>query len=115
MGLIVKILKIFLVVILALVVLLAGLLFWLSKRPFVPSNYTKTVETGGVIEARYLAMGPYEVRQIKAEAPEDWKEFVAYYPADLEESGEKWPAVVFVNGTGVYASKYPALFRHLAS
>ena len=51
MGLIVKILKIFLVVILALVVLLAGLLFWLSKRPFVPSNYTKTVETGGVIEA----------------------------------------------------------------
>ena len=101
--------------ILGIVVLIAALLFWLSRRPFVPSNYTKTVETGGALEAKYLALGPYEVKQAEAEAPEDWKEFVAYYPADLEGSGEPWPAVVFVNGTGVYASKYPALFRHLAS
>ena len=109
------VLKIVGIVLLVLIVLIAALLFWLSKRPFVPTNYTKTVETGGVIEAKYLAMGPYEVKQVKAEAPEDWKEFVAYYPAELEDSGEQWPAVVFVNGTGVYASKYPALFRHLAS
>ena len=105
------VLKIIGIVVLVLIVLVAGFLFWLSKRPFVPGNYTETVETGGAIEAKYLAMGPYEVEQLKAEAPEDWKEFVAYYPAGLED----WPAVVFVNGTGVYASKYPALFRHLAS
>ena len=115
MGLIVKILKIFLVVILALLLLIAALLFWLSRRPFVPNNYTETVETGGAVEAKYLATGPHKVERVTVEAPEDWKEFVAYYPADLEESGEKWPAVVFVNGTGVFASKYPALFRHLAS
>ena len=100
---------------LILAVLIVALLFWLSRRPFVPNNYTKTVETGGAMETQYLGMGPYEVEQMKAEAPEDWKEFVAYYPAELEGSGEQWPAVVFVNGTGVYASKYPALFRHLAS
>ena len=100
---------------LVLILLIAGFLFWLSRRPFVPNNYTETVETGGALEAKYLAMGPYEVKQVKAEAPEDWKEFVAYYPAQLEDSGDQWPAVVFVNGTGVYASKYPALFRHLAS
>ena len=109
------VLKIVGIVLLVLIVLIAGFLFWLSRRPFVPTNYTKTVETGGAIEAKYLAMGPYEVKQEKAEAPEDWKEFVAYYPAELEDSEEQWPAVVFVNGTGVYASKYPALFRHLAS
>ena len=114
-NLILTILKIVGIVLLVLIVLIAALLFWLSRRPFVPNSYTKTVETGGTIEARYLAMGPYAVKQGKAEAPEDWKEFVAYYPAELEGSGEKWPAVVFVNGTGVYASKYPALFRHLAS
>ena len=102
-------------VILILLILAAAFFFWLSKRPFVPNNYTKTVETGGALEARYLALGPYEVEQVKTEAPEDWKEFVAYYPAELESSGEQWPAVAFVNGTGVYASKYPALFRHLAS
>ena len=109
------ILKVLGIVVLALIVLIAALLFWLSKRPFVPNNYTETVETGGALEAKYLAMGPYEVRQTTAKAPEDWKQFVAYYPAELADSGEQWPAVVFVNGTGVYASKYPALFRHLAS
>ena len=109
------ILKVLGIVVLALIVLIAALLFWLSKRPFVPNNYTETVETGGALEAKYLAMGPYEVRQTAAEAPEDWKQFTAYYPAELADSGEQWPAVVFVNGTGVYASKYPALFRHLAS
>ena len=112
---ILTILKIVGVLLLALAVLIAGFLFWLSKRPFVPNHYTKTVEAGGEIEARYLAMGPCEVAQTRAVAPEDWEEFVAYYPAELEDSGERYPAVVFVNGTGVCASKYPALFRHLAS
>ena len=109
------VLKIAGIVLLVLILLIAGFLFWLSRRPFVPNDYTETVETGGALEAKYLAMGPYEVKQVKAEAPEDWKEFVAYYPAQLEDSGDQWPAVVFVNGTGVYASKYPTLFRHLAS
>ncbi len=83
----------------------------------MPNSYTKTVETGGTIEAKYLAMGPYAVKQGKAEAPEDWKEYRGLLSRlKLEGSGEEqWPAVVFVNGTGVYASKYPALFRHLAS
>lgn len=109
------VLKIAGIVLLVLILLIAGFLFWLSRRPFVPNNYTETVETGGALEAKYLAMGPYEVKQVKAEAPEDWKELVAYYPAGLEDSGDQWPAVVFVNGTGVYASRYSALFRHLAS
>ena len=108
------VLKIAGIVLLVLILLIAGFLFWLSRRPFVPNDYTETVEAGGALEAKYLAMGPYEVKQVKAEAPEDWKEFVAYYPAQLEDSGDQWPAVVFVNGTGVYAAKYPALFRHLA-
>ena len=109
------VLKIAGIVLLVLILLIAGFLFWLSRRAFVPNDYTETVETGGALEAKYLAMGPYEVKQVKAEEPEDWKEFVAYYPAQLEDSGDQWPAVVFVNGTGVYAAKYPALFRHLAS
>ena len=109
------ILKVIGIIVLALIVLIAGLLFWLSKRPFVPNNYTETVKTGGALETKYLAVGPYEAARVTAEAPEDWKRFVAYYPAELPDSGEQWPAVVFVNGTGVYASKYPALFRHLAS
>ena len=44
------------IVILAIVLLMAILLFILSKKPFVPNNYTKTVETGGKLEAKYPAL-----------------------------------------------------------
>ena len=46
-NVILTVLKIIGVVILILAILVAALLFWLSKRPFVPNNYTRTVETGG--------------------------------------------------------------------
>ena len=110
-----KLLKWVGIVILAIVLLLVILLFILSKKPFVPSNYMKTVETGGDLEAKYLAMGQYEVKHTEADAPEDWGKFITYYPAGMETESKTYPVVVMVNGTGVYASKYPALFKHLAS
>lgn len=114
---ILQILKCLGIALLALAVLAAALLFWLSRRPFVPAKYTQTVQTGGPLEAKYLAMGPYQARKTAADAPGDWKTFTVWYPAELEDaqSAARWPAVVFVNGTGVPASKYPALFEHLAS
>ena len=110
-----KILKIAGLILLILIVLLVVLFIFLSTRPFVPNNYTKTVKTGGEIEANYLSMGAYEVKYAETEAPGDWKKFEAYYPADLEQGERAYPVVVFANGTGVFASKYKALFRHLAS
>ena len=50
-NVILTVLKVIGVVLLVLIVLIAALLFWLSRRPFVPNSYTKTVETGGTIEA----------------------------------------------------------------
>ena len=83
---------------------------------FAPVDYTQTVETGGPVEARFLAMGSHAVEMWEVPAPEeDWGSFVAYYPAGLAESGGQYPVVVMVNGTGVGASKYPAVFEHLAS
>lgn len=110
-----KILKIVGIVLLVLIVLIVALLIYLSMKPFVPNNYTKTVDTGGAIEAKYLSTGAYEVKYIEAEATEDWKKFEAFYPADLETGTDAYPVVVFANGTGVFASKYKALFKHLAS
>lgn len=113
--LLLKILKIAGIFFLVLIVLIAALLIYLSTRPFVPNNYTKTVDTGGELEAKYLAMGAYEVKYTEADAPGEWKKFEAYYPSELEQGERAYPVVVFANGTGVYASKYKALFRHLAS
>ena len=53
MGLVLKIFKIAGIILLILVVLIAALLICLSMKPFVPDNYTKTVDTGGEIEAKY--------------------------------------------------------------
>lgn len=115
MKIAVKVLKMIGIAILVIIVLLAILIFRIFTAPMVPKDYTKTAETGGEIEAAYMAAGQYQVKHIEAETPGDWKKFVAYYPADLEETESTFPVVVFVNGTGVGASKYKALFQHLAS
>jgi len=115
MKIAVKVLKIIGIAVLVIIVLLAILIFRMFTAPMVPKDYTKTVETGGEIEAAYMAAGQYQVKHIEAEAPGDWKKFTAYYPADLEETESGFPVVGFVNGTGVGASRYQALFQHLAS
>ena len=56
-----KVLKVIGIVVLAVIVLIAVLLFWLSKRPSVPEKYTEQVPTGGGLETMYLAMGTHEV------------------------------------------------------
>lgn len=86
MKIAVKALKMIGIAILVIIVLLAILIFLIFTAPMVPKDYTKTVETGGEIEAAYMAAGQYQVKHIEAEAPGDWKKFVAYYPADLEET-----------------------------
>lgn len=86
----------------------------LSKIPSVPEDYVKKVPTGGEIEAKYLSMGSHETEYYEAGAMMSFQKFELYYPKDIK-SMDKLPAVVFVNGTGIKGSKYPALQRHLAS
>lgn len=109
------VLKVVGLVLLAVFLLLALLVFRIITAPMVPNNYTRTVETGGVLEAVYLAMGGHKVKYREAKADDVLKKYEIYYPAALEEGEGTYPAVLFVNGTGVYGSKYKALFWHLAS
>ena len=113
--LLLKCLKIILVVVVILMITLSILLLLLSMQPYVPNNYTKTVKTGGELEARYLAMGSSQVEHMEVPTEEEWGSINVYYPKELTQNEESYPVVVFVNGTGVYSSKYPALFQHLAS
>lgn len=101
-------------VFLIIVATAAALLFSLSKRPAVPENYPETVKTGGEIEAKYLAMGSYEVEHLESATVSSLEKFEVYYPKDIDNMG-KVPVVIFLNGTGTPASKYPALQEHLAS
>lgn len=110
-----KVLKIIGIIILIPIVLIIILLVIASFIPAVPNNYTKEVETGGDIEAKYLAMGKYKVKSTKSKATELTKYNYVYYPEELENSNKKYPVVIVLNGTGVLPKKYKALFKHLAS
>lgn len=109
-----KVLTVIGIIILLLGVLIAVLFHFISKSPSVPENYTDTVKTGGEIEAKYLAMGSYEVEHLESATVSSLEKFEVYYPKDIYNLG-KVPVVIFLNGTGTPASKYPALQEHLAS
>ena len=110
-----KLLKIIGIIILIPIVLIIGLLVIAAFVPAVPNNFTKEVETGGGIEAKYLAMGKYKVKSTKSKATELTKYNYVYYPEELENSNKEYPVVVVLNGTGILPKKYKALFKHLSS
>ncbi|MDE5818853.1 MAG: alpha/beta hydrolase [Lachnospiraceae bacterium] len=87
-----------------------------TKQPAVSAGYFNEVITDASCELKYTQMGTYEVSTF--EQASDSKKigrFRVWYPAELETSGRKYPVVVMVNGSGTPASKYEAIFDHLAS
>ncbi|MGN1142349.1 MAG: hypothetical protein ACI4TF_14215 [Oliverpabstia sp.] len=102
-------------VLLGLIVLIAAFLIYNSKKPVAPTDYTQTVETGGEIESKYLADGSYEVSCLEEPVLQGFGKYVTYYPTELENTEKTYPVVVMANGSGCKASKYPAMFKHLAS
>lgn len=110
-----KIFKVIGVMILIIILLFIGLIFIISFVPAVPKNYTNDVKTGGDIEKKYIAMGSYDVKDIKIKATELTKYNYVYYPEELETADKEYPVVIVLNGTGILPKKYKALFKHLAS
>ena len=109
-----KVIGIILVIVVLLIAAGLGLLYYVVYHaPMVPKEYWNEVETGGSIEANYLACGDYEVAHVEEKADKPVNQYVIYYPKDLEQ--DKYPVVIVVNGTGVFANKERPLFEHLAS
>lgn len=119
-----KVGKVILIIVIMLAILFAFGYFGLKKlwkniltAPMVPEKYIAEVTTGGDVEEKYMAAGSYEIGYFEADYAEnaDIKKIEIWYPKELETSGEKYLVVVFVNGTGVAASRYKPVFEHLAS
>ena len=82
----------------------------------VSANYYQKRKTGGVLEAAYLAKGPYTaVAKKELTTLQDFKKYILYYPQALETSTGTFPVVIYSNGTGVPASRYRAVLERLAS
>ena len=110
-----KVIKIVGIVLLAIIVGIAALLKYLGSRPAVPTDYQQSIETGGEIEAKYMANGSIEVSVYEEPVLQVFKKYVIYYPAELETSDKQYPVIVICNGSGTPISKYPAVPKHYAS
>lgn len=110
-----KLIKVILIVLVSIIILITVLLVYLSHKPLLEKTYAEKVQTGGEIEAAYLKNGTCGVSYYEEPALQGFGKYEIYYPAELEETDDKYPVVVFVNGSGVKASKYSALLKHMAS
>ena len=119
-----KVGKIILIIVIILAILFALGYFGLKKlwkniltAPMAPEKYIVEVTTGGEVEEKYMAAGSYEIGYFEAEYAEnaDIKKVEIWYPEELKKKNKKYPVVLFVNSTGVAASRYRPVFEHLAS
>lgn len=110
-----KFMKVLGITILTIILLIVVLLAFLSLKPYAPNDYTDRTEAGGIIEAKYLARGSYDTKRISIKAEGDLEQFTIFYPEELHETDLQYPVVIMVNGTGVKASKYQSVLKHLAS
>lgn len=110
-----KVLKIIGVVLLIVIISVIALLIYAGNKPAAPTNYQQSVETGGEIEAKYMANGSFAVSVYEEPAPQVFQKYVIYYPTELETSDKQYPVIVICNGSGTPISKYPAVPEHYAS
>lgn len=110
-----KALKMIGIILLIAVAAIVGILVVLSRRPAAPADYQTKVQTGGSLEAKYMADGPYRTESYEEKALQEFEKYQVFYPADLISTDRKWPVIVLCNGTGTPLSKYTAVAKHYAS
>lgn len=108
-----KILKWIVLILLVIIGLFMLMMAFVSYRN---DHYWKFTETTKPIEAKYTALGTYDVSYTEFEAENDtYKKYEIWYPSEMKESSSTYPLVIMANGTGITASKYKSVFKHLAS
>ncbi len=78
-------------------------------------NYYKYATPYGEIEKKYTPMGELDVSYDEYKLDNAYKKYEIYYPSEMKDKDEKYPLVIMSNGTGIKASKYTEVFKHLAS
>ena len=68
----------------------------------------------GKIESQYAGQGQFAVAKYETPTAKPAEKFTVYYPNALN-SNKKHPVIIFANGTGISASRYPVVLEHFAS
>ena len=110
-----RVLKTIGVIVLVLIVGVLIALKLLGSRPVAPDDYTWKTETGGSVEAKYMAAGGYEVSVYEEPVLQGFSKYTICYPTELETTNQKYPVIVVCNGSGTPLSKYLSVPKHFAS
>lgn len=112
-----KVIKIILIAVLVIAVLVVGgLIAFVLIAHERETNYTKYTETSGEIEKTYAALGNYEVSYEEYDANDNViGKYAIWYPEELESRDEKYPVVIWANGTGSTSATYKSFLEHLSS
>lgn len=102
--------------VIALVIGSCSIISSLNKQPTINEEYWNKVKTGGDIEAKYTKLGEYEINKkvIKLD-DEQVVDYVIVYPKELETTTNKYPMVLFVNGSNDPTEIHYNALWHLAS
>lgn len=76
------------------------------KPPWKPAEQSRK---------KYISHGTFETGYFEEETNEVFKKYEVYYPTALKTGNEKYPVIVSVNGSGVWASRYSTVLEHYAS
>lgn len=112
-----KVVKLLLKIILIIVALIMLVTFAFIKiAEHREANYYNYTQTAGEIEMKYTAFGDKNVSYMEFNASDDViGKYAMWYPRELENMGEKYPVVIFANGTGSTSATYKPFMEHLAS
>lgn len=104
------------IALIAIAVIIVGIVAFIMIAQHRESNYYKYTESAGKIEAKYTAMGEYEVSYKEYDANDETiGKYAVWYPSELESSNAKYPVVIHANGTGSTSSTYKPFLTHLSS
>ena len=96
--------------------LAGGLCLAACSKEAVSDGYQDNQTYTSPIEKKYAADGSYAVTHESHDAAEPRVgQHQVWYPSEVATSNHRWPVVVLANGSGVNASRYEAIFRHMAS
>ncbi|MDO5294506.1 MAG: alpha/beta hydrolase [bacterium] len=111
-----KILKRIFIIIAILIALVVIVLVTILKMVSYRNNhYYKYTKSNMPIENKYTQLGPLNVSYAEFETEDICKKQEVWFPSEIENSEKRYPLIILANGTGVPASKYKEVFKHLAS
>ena len=101
-------------IVLAAVAVIVIVLGMIAKQK--SEKYYKYSNPVGEMEKQYTPMGSCKVAklEIASEDPQIGR-FVIYYPEGNEDSEEKYPVILWANGTGFKSETYTPFLKHLSS